>query len=651
MKALKDLRWHLRITLLPQCNFRCRYCNPNAEFEHAKVMNDKKIIEIVKAAVINGIVRIHWTGGEPCLKNVVALFSKAKEAGMIEQIMTTNGSLRINEIFDMKKAGLSRVNISLDSLNVDKNQKITGRNYLFNTIKWIETACQTFDMITKMNIVPMKDNLNEIPNFIRFAQKFNGKLLLKFIELCPNNPAFYGNKIQNYHVSRNKIITELKKIGSLQRTTDIGDNPNAEYYFVGDTKVKIILITMPSQNFKCGLEACHKMRISPYGLIGSCIQQKGTDIKELPLKEKTKVIKEKMDIRHNYSDIPPVSRQHLRKDYRIWRFGVIKQETKKEQTFFCIRPYIFEKRDVIKKMISTKGLNIKKSKITWLTEKDLRIMYGHEEPSIYFDACIHFMAQGFVEVGIIEGKDVISKLVKLSSTTHIPSESHADTIRNMFGKKNPIDFNGLSYYLNPLHRSRNQAEAKKEINLFWNLYNRPAIKTISNMMYRLYKNKNLECVYYHHIKPVVKIGRSLCKEFGGNKTIIELACWLHDIASLKSGEKYQHDIKGGEDAKRILKLLRYKNDVINSVKYCIESHRGSFPTMRITREAEIVCAADGISNLQYPPLLYFFAFKIKNMEFDEGMKKIKLKVKNSYNKIPQFAKEKSKIYYENWQTL
>ena len=330
MKTVKDLKWHLRITLLPQCNFRCRYCNPKGVFEHSEIMGDDEIIEIVMAAVSNGIVRIHWTGGEPCLKNVVSLFERAKRAGMIEQIMTTNGSLRVNEISDMKASGLDRVNISLDTLSRNKNREITGKDYFFETIRWIETACQTFDMITKMNIVPMKDNLDEIPEFIRFAQKFNGKLLLKFIELCPNNPAFYGNEIQSYHVSRNEIIAELEKVGRLSRTTDIGDDPNAEYYFVGDAEVKIILITMPSQNFKCGLGACRKMRISPYGLVGSCIQQKGANIKGLSLKGKAEVIKKMMEIRNNYSDILPISRKHLRKDYGIWRFGVTTPIVRKE---------------------------------------------------------------------------------------------------------------------------------------------------------------------------------------------------------------------------------------------------------------------------------------------------------------------------------
>ncbi len=198
--------WHLRVTILPQCNLRCRYCNPHALFQHSDTLGDDEIVEIVAAAVDCGINRIHWTGGEPCIRNVVSLFRRSKELGVAEQVMTTNGTLRLEQIAQMKDAGLSRVNVSLDSLSPERNLQITGRRHIQTTLGWIEQACQTFDQPTKMNIVPMSDNVHEIPNLISFAQRFSGKLMLKFIELCPNNPAFYGSEIQAFAVTRDEIV-------------------------------------------------------------------------------------------------------------------------------------------------------------------------------------------------------------------------------------------------------------------------------------------------------------------------------------------------------------------------------------------------------------------------------------------------------------
>ena len=121
MKTKTDLKWHLRVTVLPQCNFRCRYCNPKGIHQKTETLNDDEILEITEAAVACGIVRVHWTGGEPCIRDMVKLIQGATDRGMVEQIMTTNGSLRFNEIDAMKTAGLTRVNISLDSLNKARN--------------------------------------------------------------------------------------------------------------------------------------------------------------------------------------------------------------------------------------------------------------------------------------------------------------------------------------------------------------------------------------------------------------------------------------------------------------------------------------------------------------------------------------------------
>ena len=320
-------KWHLRVTVLPQCNFRCRYCNPTGAYQKAKLLTIEEILEIVKASVANGIKRVHWTGGEPCLADVVNLFTESKKLGMVNQIMTTNGSLKIDQIEKMKESGLDRVNISLDTLCAETNKDITGRDMFENTLKWINTATTVFEQPTKMNIVPMRDNIDGLPQFIEFAQRFKGKLMLKFIELCPNNPAFYGNQIQDFFVGREEIIRRLSKISKpLKLTTGVGDNPNAEYYEVGNTGVVVILITMPSQNFKCGLSACHKMRISPYGLVGSCIQQKGASLMGESHESKVRIIKERMDIRESLSDTPPVERQHRRSDYGVWRFGKLDSE-------------------------------------------------------------------------------------------------------------------------------------------------------------------------------------------------------------------------------------------------------------------------------------------------------------------------------------
>ena len=177
-----------------------------------------------------------------------------------------------------------------------------------------------------MNIVPMIDTIREVGNFVDFASQFNVKLMLKFIELCPNNPAFYGNDIQQFYVPRYMIIKELERFGKLKRSNAVGDNPNAEYYQIGNTGVTAILVTMPSQNYKCGLDRCRKMRISPFGIAGSCIQQKGVRLRGFSLKEKVYRINKLKEIRDSYSDIAPVTRFHFRGEFGFWRFGKLEEK-------------------------------------------------------------------------------------------------------------------------------------------------------------------------------------------------------------------------------------------------------------------------------------------------------------------------------------
>ena len=79
-----------------------------------------------------------------------------------------------------------------------------------------------------------------------------------------------------------------------------------------------------------------------------------------------------------------------------------------EQTFFCIRPQFFTKRESIKKVIRDNGLPIVQTKVVWLTESDVRILYANDEPSPYFDASVKYMTDGFSEVGIIVKENAIA---------------------------------------------------------------------------------------------------------------------------------------------------------------------------------------------------------------------------------------------------
>ena len=154
-------------------------------------MDDKEIKEILTAAYNIGILKLHWTGGEPLVKkDLYKYIQYATDLGYIKQSITTNGFLLEKEAEKIVKAGISRVNISLDTLNKEKFKKITGRNGLERVLKGIYKILEISNCQIKINMVIMKDNLEEVNDFIDFAKKINNKynkdrIIIRFLQFFP----------------------------------------------------------------------------------------------------------------------------------------------------------------------------------------------------------------------------------------------------------------------------------------------------------------------------------------------------------------------------------------------------------------------------------------------------------------------------------
>ena len=150
--------WHLRFGITSNCNFRCKYCNSHNS--HSKDMSDKDIKEILEAAIENGVKKIHWTGGEPLFKTTITEFMKyAKKLGYEEQSITTNGFFLERKANDLKESGISRINVSLDTMDSSKFKNIVGIDALDKVLKGIDKMLEITDCLIKINMVVMKDNI------------------------------------------------------------------------------------------------------------------------------------------------------------------------------------------------------------------------------------------------------------------------------------------------------------------------------------------------------------------------------------------------------------------------------------------------------------------------------------------------------------
>ena len=171
---------YLRISITDKCNLRCIYCMPEEGIPlkpHKDILRYEQIEQIVRQAVQLGITKIRLTGGEPLIKkDIENLIEKlAGIKGIKELCLTTNGTLLAEKAKILKQAGLTSMNISLDTLQPEKYKEITRGGNLADVLKGIDEAINEGFKI-KLNMVVLKGkNEDEIDDIRRFCQNKNIK--------------------------------------------------------------------------------------------------------------------------------------------------------------------------------------------------------------------------------------------------------------------------------------------------------------------------------------------------------------------------------------------------------------------------------------------------------------------------------------------
>ena len=201
----------LRIGLTQACNFQCIYCVPKG-FSLKKLptelgANDLFFLtnQLIKAC---GIKKIRLTGGEPFLYQDLEKFLLLTSKLPVVKSITTNGLLLEKNLFLLKKAGYQKINVSLDSLNLQNFQTFTLRKGLKKVLNAIEKACQ-LNFQLKINVVPMKSlNEDQILPLLDFCLDLG--IECRYIELMKMGHV-NGNFFEKYFFSMKKILTTIKK--------------------------------------------------------------------------------------------------------------------------------------------------------------------------------------------------------------------------------------------------------------------------------------------------------------------------------------------------------------------------------------------------------------------------------------------------------
>ncbi|MBW9172336.1 GTP 3',8-cyclase MoaA [Clostridium estertheticum] len=260
---------YLRISVTDRCNLRCIYCMPEQgikKLEHVDILRFEEIFKIVKVSEKLGINKVRYTGGEPLvMKDIDKLIYETSKLQGIEDIsITTNGILLADMASDLKKAGLKRVNISLDTLDDVKFKSITRIGNLDKVMKSID-RCLTLGLKpVKINTVLMRGfNDTEFEDFLNLTREM--PIEIRFIELMP-----IGEGIKIYDKSKISFMEILKNHPELSQIEN-EKSSTAQMYQIKGAKGKIGFISPVSCKFCAD---CNKIRLTSTGTIKPCLHSK-----------------------------------------------------------------------------------------------------------------------------------------------------------------------------------------------------------------------------------------------------------------------------------------------------------------------------------------------------------------------------------------
>lgn len=267
---------YLRVSVTDKCNLRCIYCmdeKDNTFLKNDEKLTDDEIYRIVKESSELGIKKVRITGGEPLVKpNLVNLIGRINSISGIEEIyLTTNGILLADMIDELALNGLKGVNISLDSLNEERFNKLTRLGKLNKVLEAIDKAID-LGIKVKLNTVIVNDiNKDEIIDFVNITKEKN--IDVRFIELMPIGVAINYKGATNEEVL--KIISE--NYSDYEEVARSKSGGPASYIKLKDAKGKIGFISAISN---CFCEECNRIRLTPEGFLKQCLHfDYGIDLK------------------------------------------------------------------------------------------------------------------------------------------------------------------------------------------------------------------------------------------------------------------------------------------------------------------------------------------------------------------------------------
>ncbi len=273
---------NVRIALTNACNLRCIYCHHEGEEINGCTVGDPhiqltkdEIAELIGVFAELGVTTIKLTGGEPTLRSDLLDIIRSIPPH-IESSMTTNGTLLGKMATDLKTAGLSRVNISLDTMRRDRYQKITGRDLLPEVLAGIEAAITAGLTPVKLNMVVLKGiNDDEIEVFLSYVRG-RKDIILQIIELMDvNGWADHIDHIEDVIRGNTTIVGDLEK-DLASRSTQVMTRRmhHRKKYCLDGAEVEVV---RPMHNLEFCAN-CNRLRVTSDGKLKPCLLRTGNEV-------------------------------------------------------------------------------------------------------------------------------------------------------------------------------------------------------------------------------------------------------------------------------------------------------------------------------------------------------------------------------------
>jgi len=270
---------YLRLSITDRCNLRCVYCMPEEgvqKFEHAQILSYEEVVRLARISIAMGMSKVRMTGGEPLVrKDALRLCeSISRVPGLTSLTLTTNGVLLSEFAEGLFRAGIRRVNVSLDTLKPERFLKISRKDLFDRVWAGIMAAERVGFSPVKLNAVIMAGvNDDEIEDLARLTFRF--PFHVRFIEFMP----FQQSEHQSLFIPAREILERLRRVGPLEESSVQEGNGPALYYAFTGAVGKIGIISPVSDHF---CPSCNRLRLTADGKLRTCLfSEEETDLREL----------------------------------------------------------------------------------------------------------------------------------------------------------------------------------------------------------------------------------------------------------------------------------------------------------------------------------------------------------------------------------